>query len=97
MKKGNISGGIWVVYSENDFDIYSIKDRLPEDISDNDKIFITRNAAYNNSKSGLSHEFKHVIDMYIINRNLIEKESRKSELDKTDIDCVLLNEVKHYY
>ena len=85
------------IYDENDFDIYSIKDRLPEDISDNDKIFITRNAAYNNSKSGLSHEFRHVIDMYIINRNLIEKESGESELDKTDIDCALLNEVKHYY
>ena len=58
-------------------------------------IHITKNAAYQSSKYGLIHEFRHVVDMYITECNLIKNETRDSVLDETDIDYILLNEVKY--
>ena len=84
------------INDEYDLDIFSVKNRNDSDISDNDNIYITRNIAYKNSKAGLNHEFRHVIDMYITNKNLIKYETRDSKLDDTNIDDILLNEVKFY-
>ena len=75
-------------------DIFSIKDRKPNKESFN-TIYITKNTAYQSSKHGLIHEFRHAVDMYITEYNLIKNEVRDSVLDETDINYILLNEVKY--
>ena len=82
------------IYDKDDLDIFSIKDRKPNKESFN-TIYITKNTAYQSTKYGLIHEFRHAVDMYITEYNLIKNEIRDSVLDETDIDYILLNEVKY--
>lgn len=77
--------------------IFSIIDRIDENTSDTDIIYITKN---NNNKigniGGLSHEFCHMIEMYIIDKNTIKHENLNSVLDNSNINKVFLEKVKDY-
>lgn len=89
------------IYIKKIYDIYDdrhyfIIDRDEENISDNDKIFIIKNAAIAKKNIGIRHELEHALDMYIINKNLISKELLTTALDDKIGNIKLLNTIKKY-